>query len=727
MGWPFAPVGQGQLRPRLRRLPGRTARAVQHDLGRLEVGRAPARPRWDRPPGTRRHAGPGAVQRHGDRPARRAGSRGIRPATARSSRSRATSRRRSATRSSSSTSRSIGAPIGVHVTRGQVVGLTGITGDAAGHDPPPPPRAPGAVPDPLPGPRRDPPGRRLRSPAVAPRGRSPPQVARPRANRQPAVRSSYWQELVVCLASERLTNSSSKTKVTTAPSARPTDATLSVTKAARLLGVHPNTIRAWSDQGRLRYYRINPRGDRRYRLGDLQRFLGAAAAGRGAGRITAGRGGRPATGWPTASAGADRSSAPAPGARLDRPPVGRPAGRPWPPPSGRPRPPIERRRHALDMQVIAELEPARLVRSRPGPDPGPGRPPDPLGLRPCAAVRHPPVARDERSRRGRSKARPWPTAAPGRRRSGPAAGRSTRTGRSWSSGAGAWPGPTARSCPSRGPRSSPRSRASDGPGASSSSASEMADGLTEARPAHGRLPGRRRRRPRRPGPAARGDEPAGPPPRGPPPGRRRHRQQARPRPDPGRDRRPRDGPLRRRAGGRLPAPAATARSWPRSRAACRRPTSPRSGTSRSRRSPAAAMAAREPMFAVHYADDPLGAAMRAAVIQEGFDTMCAAPFFDGDTLLGLAVRLPRPAPPLDARRARHDRRLRGPGQRGDQDGPELRPDGDLGRPAPVDPGPRHPPQPAGDGRGDRLGDRHGAARPDRLPQRPGLPDPATTS
>jgi diguanylate cyclase (GGDEF)-like protein/excisionase family DNA binding protein len=57
---------------------------------------------------------------------------------------------------------------------------------------------------------------------------------------------------------------------------RPPDATLSVTKAARLLGVHPNTIRAWSDQGRLRYYRINPRGDRRYRLGDLQRFLSAA-------------------------------------------------------------------------------------------------------------------------------------------------------------------------------------------------------------------------------------------------------------------------------------------------------------------------------------------------------------------------------------------------------------------------------------------------------------------
>ncbi len=52
-----------------------------------------------------------------------------------------------------------------------------------------------------------------------------------------------------------------------------------MTKAARLLGVHPNTIRAWSDAGRLRYYRINPRGDRRYRMGDLQRFLAAAQGG----------------------------------------------------------------------------------------------------------------------------------------------------------------------------------------------------------------------------------------------------------------------------------------------------------------------------------------------------------------------------------------------------------------------------------------------------------------
>jgi diguanylate cyclase (GGDEF)-like protein/excisionase family DNA binding protein len=59
---------------------------------------------------------------------------------------------------------------------------------------------------------------------------------------------------------------------------RPLDATLTVTRAAEVLGVHANTVRAWSDAGRLRYYRINPRGDRRYRLGDLNRFLAASDA-----------------------------------------------------------------------------------------------------------------------------------------------------------------------------------------------------------------------------------------------------------------------------------------------------------------------------------------------------------------------------------------------------------------------------------------------------------------
>ena len=70
---------------------------------------------------------------------------------------------------------------------------------------------------------------------------------------------------------------------------RPADATLTVARAAHVLGVHPNTIRAWSDAGRLRYYRINPRGDRRYRLGDLQRFLANAADGTVGGARTSGR------------------------------------------------------------------------------------------------------------------------------------------------------------------------------------------------------------------------------------------------------------------------------------------------------------------------------------------------------------------------------------------------------------------------------------------------------
>ena len=87
--------------------------------------------------------------------------------------------------------------------------------------------------------------------------------------------------------------------------AHPPDATLSVTRAARLLGVHPNTVRAWSDQGRLRYYRINRRGDRRYRVGDLERFLLATSAGPGPGgerAASAGRDGR-RTGRDGASAG----------------------------------------------------------------------------------------------------------------------------------------------------------------------------------------------------------------------------------------------------------------------------------------------------------------------------------------------------------------------------------------------------------------------------------------
>jgi len=53
----------------------------------------------------------------------------------------------------------------------------------------------------------------------------------------------------------------------------PSSSALPITKAARLLGVHPNTLRAWADQGRLRCLRVNSRGDRRFLVEDLQAFM----------------------------------------------------------------------------------------------------------------------------------------------------------------------------------------------------------------------------------------------------------------------------------------------------------------------------------------------------------------------------------------------------------------------------------------------------------------------
>lgn len=48
---------------------------------------------------------------------------------------------------------------------------------------------------------------------------------------------------------------------------------LRASEAARLLGIHVNTIRRWSDAGILKVYRISARGDRRFRLKDIEHFL----------------------------------------------------------------------------------------------------------------------------------------------------------------------------------------------------------------------------------------------------------------------------------------------------------------------------------------------------------------------------------------------------------------------------------------------------------------------
>jgi excisionase family DNA binding protein len=48
---------------------------------------------------------------------------------------------------------------------------------------------------------------------------------------------------------------------------------LTIREVARLLHVHPNTLRRWSNNGRIRAYHINQRGDRRFKRDEIARFL----------------------------------------------------------------------------------------------------------------------------------------------------------------------------------------------------------------------------------------------------------------------------------------------------------------------------------------------------------------------------------------------------------------------------------------------------------------------
>ena len=56
---------------------------------------------------------------------------------------------------------------------------------------------------------------------------------------------------------------------------------LTIREVARLLHVHPNTLRRWSDRGIIRTYRITHRGDRRFKRGDIARFLAELNVNRG--------------------------------------------------------------------------------------------------------------------------------------------------------------------------------------------------------------------------------------------------------------------------------------------------------------------------------------------------------------------------------------------------------------------------------------------------------------
>ncbi|MBI2857491.1 MAG: helix-turn-helix domain-containing protein [Chloroflexi bacterium] len=55
---------------------------------------------------------------------------------------------------------------------------------------------------------------------------------------------------------------------------------LTIAQVAALLNIHPNTVRVWSNKGLLRAYRLGFRRDRRFRLQDVDAFLGEGAGKR---------------------------------------------------------------------------------------------------------------------------------------------------------------------------------------------------------------------------------------------------------------------------------------------------------------------------------------------------------------------------------------------------------------------------------------------------------------
>ena len=48
---------------------------------------------------------------------------------------------------------------------------------------------------------------------------------------------------------------------------------LTIKQSAEVLNVHVETLRRWDKSGKLKAIRLNKRGDRRYRPGDLEKLM----------------------------------------------------------------------------------------------------------------------------------------------------------------------------------------------------------------------------------------------------------------------------------------------------------------------------------------------------------------------------------------------------------------------------------------------------------------------
>ena len=64
---------------------------------------------------------------------------------------------------------------------------------------------------------------------------------------------------------------------------------LTLREVARLLHVHPNTLRRWSNDGKIKAYRITERGDRRFKREEVARFLAELNGGDHGGRKNGGK------------------------------------------------------------------------------------------------------------------------------------------------------------------------------------------------------------------------------------------------------------------------------------------------------------------------------------------------------------------------------------------------------------------------------------------------------